>query len=267
MNTTDVVTTGQDFEYRGQMAATWDLFRGDTSNWEDRFLFLEVIRKYGQPALDVGCGTGRLLLDFLSQGMDVDGVDISPEMLALCHQKAAKLGLKPNTFQQRMESLSLPRKYQTIIVPSSSFQLLTDSAQAAQAMQSFYAHLLPGGVLAMPFMSIWNEGDPVEAEWKQTGEKVRPEDGAIVRRWSRAWYDLANQLEHTEDRYEITVNGEAITSEHHRRSPATRWYTREQVARLYREAGFADVQFFKFDAVIAPAGEADTTYLAVGIKP
>ncbi|MEK7785792.1 MAG: class I SAM-dependent methyltransferase, partial [Chloroflexota bacterium] len=169
MTTTDVVTTGQDFEYRGQMAATWDLFRGDTSNWEDRFFFLDVVRKYGQPTLDVGCGTGRLLLDFLSQGMDVDGVDISPEMLALCHQKAAKLGLKPNTFQQRMESLDLPRKYQTIIVPSSSFQLLTDPGLAAEAMGRFFAHLLPGGTLAMPFMNIWDEGSPTETEWAPRG--------------------------------------------------------------------------------------------------
>lgn len=264
MNTTDVVTTGQDFEYRGQVAATWDLFRGDTSNWEDRFLFLEVIRKYGQPALDVGCGTGRLLLDYLSQGLDVDGVDISPEMLTLCHQKAAKLGLKPNTFQQRMESLDLPRKYQTIIVPSSSFQLLTDPGLAAEAVGRFFAHLLPGGALAMPFMNIWDEGNPTETEWAPRGEKIRPEDGATVRRWSRAWYDLASQLEHTEDRYEVTLNGEVVTSELHRRSPATRWYTRDQVARLYRQAGFADIQFFKFDAVIAPASEDDKTYLAVG---
>ncbi len=25
-----------DYEYRGMMAQTWDLFRGDTSKWEDR---------------------------------------------------------------------------------------------------------------------------------------------------------------------------------------------------------------------------------------
>ena len=116
----------------------------------------------------------------------------------------------------------------------------------------------------MPLMSIWEEGSPTETEWAPRGEKVRPEDGATVRRWSRAWYDLASQLEHTEDRYEVTRNSEVIALEHHRRSPATRWYTREQVVELYHQAGFTGVQFLKFDAVIASASEDDKTYLAVG---
>ena len=55
-----------EYEYHGMMAQTWDLFRGDTSNWEDRFFFLEIIHESGQPALDVGRGTRRLLLDCLA---------------------------------------------------------------------------------------------------------------------------------------------------------------------------------------------------------
>ena len=39
-----------------------------------------VIERDGQPALDLGCGAGRLLLPLLSAGLDVDGCDISPDM-------------------------------------------------------------------------------------------------------------------------------------------------------------------------------------------
>ncbi|MBI3975988.1 MAG: class I SAM-dependent methyltransferase, partial [Armatimonadetes bacterium] len=41
------------YEYRGLLAATWDLLRGDTSQWEDRFFFRDLILDYGQPVLDV----------------------------------------------------------------------------------------------------------------------------------------------------------------------------------------------------------------------
>ncbi len=74
----------ESYEYTGMMAAAWDLLRDDTSTWEDRFFYCDLILRHGQPALDVGCGTGRLLLDYLAQGIDIDGVDISPEMLAIC---------------------------------------------------------------------------------------------------------------------------------------------------------------------------------------
>lgn len=137
------------------MATTWDLFRGDTSQWEDEFFYLDLVGQYGQPVLDVGCGTGRLVLDFLSSGLDVDGVDNSPKMLDICHEKARQLGLAPNLYRQAMESLNLPRKYRTIMVPSSSFQLVTDAELVGQTMKRFHEHLVPGGVLVMSFMVMW----------------------------------------------------------------------------------------------------------------
>jgi ubiquinone/menaquinone biosynthesis C-methylase UbiE len=270
--------TDPNYEYQGMMAQAWDLLRGDTSNWEDRFFYKEVVRGSGQPVLDVGCGTGRLLLDFLQDGVDADGVDNSPDMLALCREKAGKLGLQPNLYRQTMQDLDLPRKYRTIIVPSSSFQLLVDPADAAEAMRRFYDHLEPGGTLAMPFMILWSESDDQEVfdregdllsykEWKVLGEATRPEDGVRVRRWGHARFDIANQLEHTEDRYELLRGGEVIATEHHSRSPATRWYTQQQAVDLYRQAGFTGIHVVKiFDLDFTPASESDTYFSVLGTR-
>jgi hypothetical protein len=46
-----------DYEYRGLLAASWDLLCGDTSTWSDRPFYRETILHSGQPALDIGCGT------------------------------------------------------------------------------------------------------------------------------------------------------------------------------------------------------------------
>jgi ubiquinone/menaquinone biosynthesis C-methylase UbiE len=255
-----------EYEYWGLKASTWDLLRGDTSRWADRFFYRDIILRHGQPALDIGCGTGRLLLDYLADGIDIDGVDNSPEMIALCRDKAQKLGLHPTLFQQTMEALDLPRRYRTIIVPSSSFQLLTDSSLATAAMRRFFDHLEPGGVLVMPFMISWQEGDPTQADWEFVTEKVRPEDGAVVRRWARTRYDPEQQLEHAEDRYEVVLNDQVIASEHHVRSPAVRWYTQAQAVDLYQAAGFTNIRMFsKFSH--EPASDSDMLFSVIGTKP
>jgi SAM-dependent methyltransferase len=258
------MTTPPSYEYYGMMAEFWDLFRGDTSTWEDRFFYLDVVRKYGDPVLDLGCGTGRILLDFMQQGIDIDGVDNSPDMLRLLQEKAEKLNLHPNVYRQEMHSLSLPRKYQTILVPSSSFQLLLDASLPPLAMQSFFEHLLPGGVLAMPFMTLWKEGDPLKSEW--TREAVRPEDGSTIRRWSRARFDPVTDLEHTIDRYEIVRDGQLLASEEHQQSPATRSYTQQQAVALYEEAGFRDIQVYH-EFTFEPVKPEDMTFCVLGFKP
>jgi SAM-dependent methyltransferase len=257
--------TNTDYEYRGLLAKTWDLFRGDTSSWEDKFFYEKVIQKYGQPVLDVGCGTGRLLLDYLENGIDVDGIDISPEMLILCREKAHLLGLHPTLYHQGMEELYLPRKYRTIIVPSLSFQLVADTSLAAQAMSRFYKHLTVGGALVIPLRIFWEEGDPIELEWKMLDERIRSTDGAKVRHWAHATFDGENQLQHTEDRYEVLSDGNVIESEHHKRSPALRWYTQDQALKLYRDAGFASIQILRgFEDL--PASASDTVFTIIGIR-
>ncbi len=258
-----------DYEYRGLIAASWDLLRGDYAAWPDRPFYRAIIERAGQPALDVGCGTGRLLLDYLAAGIDVDGVDNSPEMLALCREKAAALGLDPRLYEQSMETLDLSRRYGTIIVPSSSFQLLTSGDAAREAMRRFHDHLLPGGVLVMSLMLLVPAAPPPQMEWTdwvKAGRRQRPEDGATVRRQIRTKYDYAQQLDHTETRYEVVRDGAVVEEEMHARSPATRWYTQEQARQLYTDAGFGDVRL-TCGFTEAPASPDDRVFCVVGTRP
>ncbi len=251
------------YEYRGLIAANWDLLRGDTSNWADRAFYRQVIEESGQPVLDVGCGTGRLLLDYLSSGLDVEGMDVSAEMLALCRSKAREQRLTPRLYEQAMENMALPRRYGTIMVPSSSFQLVTDEQAAARVMSRLHDHLAPGGSLVMPFLVLDAGRSPAGETF--TREAIRPADGALIRRRSFARYDPATQLEHTEDDYEVWQGGQLVASERHVRSPATRAYTVAQARPCYEAAGFRKVRIlsgFSFD----PYRDGDGVFTVLGIR-
>ena len=255
-----------DYDYFGLLASTWDLWRDDTANWADRFLFLDFVQHYGQPVLDLGCGTGRIVLDYLQHGIDIDGLDNSPEMLSICRAKAEKLGLQPTLYQQRMEALSLPRKYRTILAPSSALQLITDANTARETLRRCFDHLQPGGVFVTPFAFDWREGDALDTGWELLFEKVRPEDNATVRHWTREWREPEQQLWHTESRFEVERDGHVLATETQLRSPEGRWYTQAQVTALFHDVGFTNVQLFH-EFTHEPARPADRLFTALGVKP
>ena len=129
----------------GLVARWWAEFK---VGGEDVEYFRDVIERCGAPALDAGCGTGRLLLPFLRSDMDVDGSDVSPDMLGWCAAKAEVEGLSANLYPQAMHELDLPRRYQTIIV-CGSFGLGGTRAADLEGLCRLHAHLEPGGTLVM----------------------------------------------------------------------------------------------------------------------
>jgi ubiquinone/menaquinone biosynthesis C-methylase UbiE len=257
------MTSNTPYEYRDMLASTWDLLRGDTMDWPDRRFFRDIIQSSGEPALDVGCGTGRLLLDYLADGMQIEGVDVSPEMIEICRQKARQKSLQPALYVQAIEMLDLPRRYRTIIVPSSTFQLVTDPAAVRAALDRFREHLLPGGMLAMSFWHIMREGPAEWSDWYLVAEKQRPEDGLIVRRQERSMYDPATQLRHTENRYELLEGDRVLYSEEHRQWPELRNYTVAQLTELLEQAGFTEISAVSGFST-EPATEEDGTFCIIG---
>ncbi len=246
-----------DVEYVGLVADSWDALRGDTSNWDDRHFYLDLIREGDEPALDIGCGTGRLLLDYLQQGIDIDGVDNSPEMLAICQSKADAGGLQPRLYLQRTERLRLPRRYRTTIVASSSFQLIIEPADAAEALRRFRDHLEPGGMLALPFGR-----DPADPYDETSTREATLDDGSIIRKTLRSVWDPRTQLESTDELFEVLRDGALVRTERHRRDSATRGYRPEQVRALLTDAGFGGIEWYSGFSR-EPARPADELYTVV----
>src|SRR4051794_22905282 len=128
----------------GLVASWWAEFNVDGPE-------IEYFRRHverGQPALDVACGTGRLLIPFLQAGLDVDGCDVSKDMIELCRERASREGLSPALFVQPMHELDPPRRYRTIFV-CGGFGLGTTRDQDPEALRRLHPCLEPGRTLLL----------------------------------------------------------------------------------------------------------------------
>jgi SAM-dependent methyltransferase len=128
----------------GLVAQWWAEF--GVAGPEELAYYRACIERYGQPALDLACGAGRLLLPLLQAGLDIDGCDLSPDMLRHCRQRAEQAGLAPHLYTQAMHALALPRTYRTIYI-CDSFGLGGQRQQDAEALRRCFHHLAPGGTL------------------------------------------------------------------------------------------------------------------------
>jgi ubiquinone/menaquinone biosynthesis C-methylase UbiE len=206
----------------------------------------------GQPALDVACGTGRLLVPYLRAGLDVDGCDVSADMIALCREKAEREGLSPTLFVQAMHELDPPRKYKTIVV-CGGFGLGSTREQDALALRRFYEHLEPGGMLVLdnenPYSGAypWRywlkaEREAIPRSWEalETAERRRGSDGAEYALLSRVLdLDPLEQTASYEMRAGMWLNGELVREEKH--TLRINFYFRNELLLLLDRAGFTDI--------------------------
>jgi SAM-dependent methyltransferase len=132
--------------HHGLIARWWANFNLDGPEIE----FFRPIVAAGQPALDVACGTGRLLVPWVADGLDVDGADASADMIAGCRAAARRAGRDPALFVQPVHRLDLPRRYGAIVM-CGGFGLGGSRDHDREGLRRMFDYLRPGGRLALDY--------------------------------------------------------------------------------------------------------------------
>jgi SAM-dependent methyltransferase len=147
----------------------------------DRGFFQPIIEQRTGPALDVGCGTGRLLILYLLAGLKVEGIDPSAEMLALCRSKATERGLTTQLYQQEIQHLELTCCYHTIIIPCGTIQLVVDRSQVFEALRRLCAPCADR-VLVLTIYNRWREmEDERVGHWKLFARHPLPDRSVLLK--------------------------------------------------------------------------------------
>lgn len=238
--------TNSTSDYTGLGATAWELFTEEEPGADHAF-FQTVIEQGNGPALDVGCATGRRLLPYLAVGLDVDGVEPAADMLALCRRRADECGLHPTLYQQSLQTLDLPRRYQTIIVPCGTIQLVTDRADVRESLRRLHAHLEPGGRLVLTAYNpyLWLQhviGDRSQAEpseeWGHRATKPLPNGTRLAKHARLDGHNLVEQTLAVTVRYRRLASDTDEVLEEQLCNAPERWYFAHELSLLLEAAGF-----------------------------
>lgn len=210
--------------------------------------YLAYARRAVGPILEPMCGTGRFLLPLLGMGFDVEGVDSSPDMLALCRERALASGLAPVLHERSLERLELERRFGLVFIPSGSLCLLTDEAQVANSLRRIHAAMLPGATFVAEVERLVPREPTTSGTWG--GRWVERADGAkIIISWLSQYSSLEG-VSRSVHRYELIKDGRLLASEYE--DFELKFYEPARFRELLEQAGFARIALWKAYELSAP---------------
>ena len=193
--------------------------------------------------LELGCGTGRILIPTAAAGCEVVGLDASANMLARCR---TKLERQPTEVQKRarlvqgnMTDFELGESFALITIPFRGFQHLLQVDEQQNCLRCAQRHLAPGGRLVFDAFHPNPRylHDPEYLEEREEFEETPLPDGRSFRRtWRIAAYHRAEQINDIEFIYYLTYadGGKERIVE---RFPL-RYFYRYELEHLLARAGF-----------------------------
>jgi SAM-dependent methyltransferase len=186
------------------LARYYDLENADFT--EDLDFWLELAEEHGDPVLELGCGTGRVLLHLARRGHAVTGIDNSPEMLARLETKWAAArnmrgGVQPNAptvIRADMKDFTTEQRFRLALMPFNTFMHLLTLEDQIAALSCICKHLQPGAALAL---DMPNPGAAYAAPAGEQGLTLERtfmdgESGSAVQQFSSVAVDRAAQLAH-----------------------------------------------------------------------
>jgi SAM-dependent methyltransferase len=178
--------------YPEYFARFYDLIYHQVRDSVDNRFYLEKIKSTKGKVLEVGSGTGRLLVEALKNGADIYGIDISPAMLDILKAKLAEEQQKRISLQNIVDFKS-DYKFDLIIAPFRVFMHLIEKTDQIKALNNIYNHLNKGGYFIfdvfMPDLKMLLQGLKNSIDFE--GEY---EPGNRVKRIVSTKPDIINQI-------------------------------------------------------------------------
>jgi SAM-dependent methyltransferase len=212
-----------------------DLFWSHQGEPAELPLLADFLTSHPGHGIEVGCGSGRLLLPLLAAGHTLDGLDSSPDMLRLCREAAHRQDLAPVLHLGDMAGFAPPRRYASVAVPTFTLQLAPDPAFA---LDRFAGWLQNGGGLFLTTFVPEAElaGELPENDWFED-HRITLADGSTATVETRHTLDRGQKLLDRHHRYHVCDPAGEQTGRHESRQ-MLHWFGPGELESLVETAGF-----------------------------
>ena len=173
--------------------------------------FVDAAIESGGPVLEVGCGTGRVLIPTAQAGVSITGLDLSDHMLDVCR---TTLKEEPQEVQDRvalmqgdMRGFDLGKKFALVTTPFRPFQHLITTVDQIKCLENIHDHLQPNGIFILDIFnpSLKNlTADNLGQERDIESEFITPEGIKVQRRDKIVTRDHFSQVQEVELIYYLT---------------------------------------------------------------
>jgi SAM-dependent methyltransferase len=134
-----------------------------------------LIPSAGARVLELGCGTGRVLMPLAEECGYIHGLDLSEAMVALCRTKLRAAGIAATRAQAEVKDITnfaLNERFDLIIAPYRVLQNLETDAAVSGLFQCIRRHLIPGGSCILNVFRPNGDPDTLRREWCTEREKL-----------------------------------------------------------------------------------------------
>ncbi len=173
-------------------AEIYDIFYRKTDDLE---FYASMAKRFGEPVLELGCGTGRVLLHLAKKGFKITGLDSSRSMLGILEKKLREL---PSDVRDRVEvvhgdmrNFKLDKMFKLIIIPFSTIVSNLSLEDGLKTFKNCYNHLENGGALVF---DVFIPNFEYLSKRERRFFDIRELDDGYLILWEVANYDLTNQL-------------------------------------------------------------------------
>ena len=173
--------------------------------------FVDAAEAAGSQVLEVGCGTGRVLIPTARAGLDIVGLDLSPHMLAVCRRRlldeSEAVQGRVQLVEADMRHFELGRRFTLATIPFRPFQHLLTVEDQLACLTTIHRHLAGDGVI---ILDVFNPSldflvnRPTGEELGEEPEFSTPDGRRITRRHKTVAQDRFNQVNHFELVYYVT---------------------------------------------------------------